>query len=45
MRIKFLWSWGVGSTGSMGNRELGRLGQMQELELVLVPRMNKIEDE
>lgn len=44
-RIKFLWSWwGSGSAGSLGNWELGRVGQKRELELVLVSRMSKIGD-
>lgn len=34
---------GAGSAGTPGNRELGRVGQKRELELVLVPGTSKRE--
>lgn len=41
-----LAGWGKrGSTESLGNGELERVGQKQEVELVLVQRMNKMEDD
>lgn len=41
-----LAGWGKrGSTESLGNGELERVGQRQEVKLVLVQRMNKTEDD